>query len=152
MHVLSCRLVDAESQLCLHARIRHMFDELWGRQSKRTLPPSVWSIILRYEAAQPEGRTKLRSLFERWLSSADAAHRRCAVLWMSYMQFELKNGTAANAKRLFYRAINACPQARDIWLSCADDGLVAMFPKDEIEGLVEVMNEKELRVHVELSS
>jgi len=64
-----------------------------------------------------------------------------------YINWELSRRDHLNAKRIFFRAIHACPQAKTVWM----DGLQFLYQsqsvtKRELIELVDVIQEKELRV------
>lgn len=128
--------------------VYRVHDFVWKQwSSNRTrVPCSVWSSILTFEASQPDHEQRLRSTYERFVLRPEI--RRNPAIWRSYLDFELVHGSVVKAKRLFYRAINACPHAKALWLVCAQPPMLSVFSRSEVDGLVEVMTEKELRLHV----
>jgi hypothetical protein len=58
---------------------------------------------------------------------------------------------ALGAKRVFFRAIRACGEAKSLWLAAFTvPALRGLMSKAELAELNELMIEKELRIHVDL--
>ena len=58
---------------------------------------------------------------------------------------------ALAAKRVFFRAIRACSEAKSLWVAAfAHPVLRSLMSKAVLTELSELMVEKELRIHVEL--
>ena len=58
---------------------------------------------------------------------------------------------ALAAKRVFFRAIRACSEAKSLWVAAfAHPVLRGLMSKAELTELSELMVEKELRIHVEI--
>lgn len=84
--------------------------------------------------------------------------RSNVTIWKLYILFELEKASDLNrAKAVFYRAIRACPWSKDLILLAferlyerapgAGDGLQAQ----ELRQLYHLLNEKQMRVHVDLA-
>lgn len=54
----------------------------------------------------------LQALFERALSAKQT--QQCALLWRAYIGYELQRGRPEAARRVFLRAIHACPWCK-VW-------------------------------------
>lgn len=111
----------------------------------------------------------IREVFERALGerSSEMEFPKCfgyesarsnVTIWKLYILFELEKASDLNrAKAVFYRAIRACPWSKDLILLAferlyertpgARDGLQAQ----ELRQLYQLLIEKQMRVHVDLS-
>ena len=89
----------------------------------------------------------IRSAFERAVDSESAAH--CAALWKLYFLFEHSKVNIARAKAVFWRGLRACPWVKELYL-LAFEYLRDALEDGELRGIHELMEEKGLRVHVEL--
>jgi hypothetical protein len=76
------------------------------------------------------------------------------TLWKIYILFELDRGYDIKAaKNIFYRAIRACPWSKELVmlaferLAGEEDGL----DFDDLRGLYNLLDEKQLRVHVDIA-
>ena len=63
--------------------------------------------------------------------------------------FEYSRGEFDKAKGVFYRAIQACPWVKGLYM-LAFEQLGDAIGAEELRGVYETMVEKELRVHVSL--
>ena len=90
----------------------------------------------------------IRSAFERAVESNAAKHS--PALWMWYFDFELSRSEGSKAKAIFYRAIRACPWAKELYLLPAE-GLADIMDDRELQGCYQSMVDKELRVHAPLA-
>ena len=133
----------------LLSRVRNLLWNQWMSRASKVPPCTVWCAILHFETSQANYQHRLRNAYEHFILKPEI--RRSPTIWQSYLNFEIAHGTVAKAKRIFYRAINACPQAKDVWLSCARPPLLSLFSRTEVDGLLEVMTEKELRLHADLN-
>jgi hypothetical protein len=77
------------------------------------------------------------------------------TLWKLYILFELDQGQDIKAaKAVFYRAIRACPWSKELVmlaferLASEDDGLGF----DELRVLYNLLDEKQLRIHVDIAN
>jgi len=78
-----------------------------------------------------------------------AAAGATPLVWRVYQAYELAGGRPDAAKRVFFRAVNACPWSKALWL----DGLRALhgvLPPGEMGELLEVMTEKGLRLRTDI--
>ncbi|CRG90867.1 E3 ubiquitin-protein ligase RNF213 [Talaromyces islandicus] len=76
-------------------------------------------------------------------------------LWKLYIYFELyRANNPAAAKRVYYRALRACPWSKDILMLAFNDGLWNGKGFDdwwELKRVYNVLVDKELRLHVEIN-
>jgi hypothetical protein len=91
----------------------------------------------------------VRAAFEAALDSE--ACRGSVELWARYVRFCLeRRELRGRAKDVFYRAVGACPWAREVYLLGFGGVLRAELGAAELRGVVNTMGEKGLRVHVDL--
>lgn len=90
-----------------------------------------------------------RAAFERALSSDVCAHH--VGLWVAYVRFchARKELRARFAKPVFYRAVQACPWSKDVFME-AFGTLVREMDSAELKSVYSTMCEKGLRVHVDM--
>ncbi len=65
------------------------------------------------------------------------------------MRFETSQGNMEAAKRVFYRAIDKCPQAKVLWLDCVKL-FRDQFSVQELKELIDLMSEKEIMMRSKL--
>jgi hypothetical protein len=89
-----------------------------------------------------------RAVFERALQSSACRHH--LGLWISYIHFcRSKKELRANAKTVFYRAIQHCPWSKEVFME-AFITLVRDMDSAELRSVYNTLSEKGLRVHVEM--
>ncbi|XP_060576281.1 nuclear exosome regulator NRDE2-like isoform X2 [Ruditapes philippinarum] len=84
---------------------------------------------------------RARSWLEQSLLHSNLQH--CPLLWRLYFLIEKQVGDGNRLKGLFYRAIQQCPWNKSIYV----DG-VRMFGAEQLQEIVDLMTEKELRVQI----
>ena len=89
----------------------------------------------------------IRSTFERAVDSASGKHS--AALWKLYLLFEHSGGDMDRAKKVFYRAITACPWVKEMYM-LAFRYLKGAMEVEELKSVYRAMEEKGLRIHVSL--
>lgn len=125
-------------------KLRWTFDELCHKR------PSVvaWLFALAFEMGRGGSRHRIHGLFERAL--ANDSLRTSVLLWRSYIAYEIdiaQNPSAA--RRIFFRAIHACPWSKKLWL----DGFLKLnsaLSAKELSDLQEVMRDKELNLRTDI--
>ncbi|XP_066279089.1 nuclear exosome regulator NRDE2-like [Branchiostoma lanceolatum] len=85
---------------------------------------------------------RVRSLLERGCSSPVA--QGCVLMWRWFMAFEIQQGNPAQAKAVFYRALQNCPWAKLLYMDA-----LQWFP-DDLQDVLDIMVEKEIRVRAPL--
>ncbi|KAK4750974.1 hypothetical protein SAY87_004456 [Trapa incisa] len=112
--------------------------------------PSVilWLFALAFEMGKGNDSHRIHALFER--SLADGKLRSSVVLWRCYVAYEIDIARKpSSARRVFFRAIHACPWSKKLWL----DGFLKLHsvltPK-ELSDLQEVMRDKELNLRTDI--
>lgn len=89
----------------------------------------------------------IRGTFERAMASRTG--KSSAGLWKQYVIWEHGREELKRAKGVFWRAVRACPWAKEIYL-LAFSHLRGAMSDEELRGVYELMGERELRVHVSL--
>ncbi|XP_042501686.1 nuclear exosome regulator NRDE2 [Macadamia integrifolia] len=125
-------------------KLRWIFDDFCHKK------PSVivWLFALSFEMGRGGSRHRIHGLFERALSN-DMLHNS-VILWRLYIAYEMD--VASNpfaAKRIFFRAIHACPWSKKLWL----DGFLklnSILTAKELSDLQEVMRDKELHLRTDI--
>ncbi|XP_029453641.1 protein NRDE2 homolog isoform X2 [Rhinatrema bivittatum] len=151
--------VEVESKLHNASKARKFFDNM--RRSSTCLEPWLFAIqaeqarkklvetvqrqdIGAIHATIPEtGLTnRIKALFEHAVRSQQGAH--CPLLWRMYLHFMVSSGEKEGGKGLFYKALQSCPWAKVLYMDAID-----YFP-DQLQEILDLMVEKELRVRVPL--
>jgi hypothetical protein len=87
-------------------------------------------------------------LFERAL--AQDTQNNSVILWRCYIAYEIDIAdNPSAARRIYFRAINACPWSKKLWL----DGfgkLGSVLTAKEMSDLQEVMRDKELNIRTDI--
>lgn len=164
-------LTAAETRCSAWNRLRRELDTTAA--AAKSLPS--WLQALRVEAqSTPDGlgaasAHRVRALLERAAASCSSSSSAAAaytprgdgnggaagaagatpLVWRVYQAYELAAGRPDAAKRVFFRAVNACPWSKALWL----DGLRALhgvLPPREMGDLLEVMMEKGLRLRTDI--
>ncbi|KAL9263204.1 Nuclear exosome regulator NRDE2-like protein [Drosera capensis] len=112
--------------------------------------PSVIALLfaLSFELSKGGLQSRIHGLFERALA-VEQLHTS-VLLWRCYMAYEADVvGNLSAAKRIYFRAIHACPWSKKLWL----DGFLKLngilTPK-ELSDLQEVMRDKELNLRTDI--
>ncbi|CAI9113285.1 OLC1v1013858C1 [Oldenlandia corymbosa var. corymbosa] len=125
-------------------RMRWILDEYCGKT------PSVVACFfsLAYEMSKGSSQHRIRAVFERALES-DKFHDS-VVLWRWYIAYEINvTGDLFAARKVFFRAIHACPWSKILWL----DGFISLssvLTAKELSDLQEVMRDKELNLRTDI--
>lgn len=112
--------------------------------------PSVITLLfaLSFEWGKAGSDNRIHSLFERAL--ADDKLQKSVLLWRCYLAYEAEiAGNSSAARRVFFRAIHACPWSKRLWL----DGfqkLGSVLTLKELSDLQEVMRDKELNIRTDI--
>ncbi|XP_040083401.1 nuclear exosome regulator NRDE2 [Oryx dammah] len=85
---------------------------------------------------------RIRALFESAVRSDHGG--QCPLLWRMYLSFLVSLGNKERSKGVFYKALQNCPWAKALYMDA-----VEYFP-DEMQEVVDLMTEKELRVRLPL--
>ncbi|XP_061285677.1 nuclear exosome regulator NRDE2 isoform X2 [Bos javanicus] len=85
---------------------------------------------------------RIRALFESAVRSDHGS--QCPLLWRMYLNFLVSLGNKERSKGVFYKALQNCPWAKALYMDA-----IEYFP-DEMQEVVDLMTEKELRVRLPL--
>ncbi|KAK6180997.1 hypothetical protein SNE40_008946 [Patella caerulea] len=86
---------------------------------------------------------RIRSLFDKSLQHSCCKH--CPLIWRLYIAYEVKMGKLDRAKGLFYKSLQLCPSTKVLYTDA-----VGYFGDSILQEIVDLMTEKELRVHLPL--
>ncbi|KAK9115859.1 hypothetical protein Sjap_014806 [Stephania japonica] len=125
-------------------KLRLIFDEYCRKK------PSVISVLfaLSFELGKFGSHHRIHALIERALANEQL--QNSVLLWRCYMAYEII--VACNlpaAKRVFFRAIHACPWSKKLWL----DGFLklnSVLTAKELADLQDVMHDKELHLRTDI--
>lgn len=137
-------MVEAGSLFTAGHKIRQMFDEYIERK------PSVfaWLFALAFELGKSGTEHRVHRLFEKALSNDKL--QKSTLLWRFYLAYETEIAcNSSAAKRIFFRAIHACPWSKRLWL----DGfqkLSSILTAKELSDLQEVMRDKEIHLRTDI--
>ncbi|RVD87427.1 uncharacterized protein DFL_001662 [Arthrobotrys flagrans] len=107
---------------------------------------SIWA-EMQMSAGNNVNVSGVRNLFER---AVECERTKSSIqIWILYLQFEVRQSQPGRAKDVFFRAIRACPWSKDIVLS-GFKLLQSILDFGEMRKVYGVMQEKELRVHVDI--
>ncbi|KAG6498104.1 hypothetical protein ZIOFF_046013 [Zingiber officinale] len=126
------------------SKVRRIFDECCQRY------PSVIMCLfaLAFEIGAAGSYHRIHSLFERALSNEKL--QKSVLLWRCYLEYEANIAhNLSAARRIFFRAIHACPWSKRLWL----DGfqkLSNVLSAKELSDLQEVMRDKELNLRTDI--
>lgn len=108
----------------------------------------VWLVSLAFELSKGGTKHRVRALLERGLENEKL--RNSVILWRCYIAYECDvvcNPSAA--RRVYFRAIHACPWSKRLWL----DGflkLSSVLSPKELSDLQEVMRDKEINLRTDI--
>jgi hypothetical protein len=119
-------------------RSRFMDHMLTVAPSPITFLFAVYAELLR---GGHESHNRIRSLFEKSLENQVC--RSNVMLWRMYIRFEISISHFESAKKLFYRAIDKCPQSKVLWLDVIKL-FKDYFTMEDLKELIDLMNEKEI--------
>ncbi|XP_067680449.1 nuclear exosome regulator NRDE2-like [Haliotis asinina] len=148
---LQC-LVDLESRSHIVGRIRRYMDRaLVNPSSPLPLIHSVLVEVGRLTSLHEESHTvcnsgvmhRVRGLLER--GTRNSASQHCPLVWRLYCHVESKYGDRERARGILYQALQQCPWVKVLY----KDG-VCLFGQSQLQEMVDLMTEKELRVQIPL--
>ncbi|ODH45339.1 hypothetical protein ACO22_00063 [Paracoccidioides brasiliensis] len=118
---------------------------------RSTLISHLFSIYAELHRGVSAGSTvhSARAALESAVTSPSG--QSSASTWKLYLLFELALSQWGRAREVLYRAIRACPWAKElVLLAFRERGLREKMGQDELRKVWNVLVEKELRVHVDL--
>lgn len=112
--------------------------------------PSIIALLfaLSFEWSKAGSSNRIHGLFERAL--ADDKLKKSVLLWRCYLAYEAEIASNASAaRRVFFRAIHACPWSKRLWLD-GFEKLSSVLTMKELSDLQEVMQDKELHIRTDI--
>ncbi|KAF3611117.1 hypothetical protein DY000_02050226 [Brassica cretica] len=141
-------LYRALVDICNHRMTSHKLRMMFDDYSRKTPSVVVWLFALSYELSRGGSLHRIRGLFERAL--AQDTLNSSVILWRCYIAYEIDIAhNPSAARRIYFRAINACPWSKKLWL----DGfgkLSSVLSAKEMSDLQEVMRDKELNIRTDI--
>ncbi|KAH7067025.1 NRDE-2, necessary for RNA interference-domain-containing protein [Paraphoma chrysanthemicola] len=166
-----------EARFAIDDRVRGIMHQSDALQEPKSV--AGWAFALRYEMLKGEiaGSTShsLRALYKRAVDS-DSTGAHCPALWSSFLQFETaqwqsqrtkstdkrpgKDGkkrtweikldeARARVKETFYQGLRSLPWCKEFVMLAFTDAM-EVFTEEELWKIYRVMQEKEMRVYIEL--
>ncbi|KAK1309057.1 hypothetical protein QJS10_CPA09g00298 [Acorus calamus] len=137
-------MVEVGHRYTVLHKLRLIFDQYCQKK------PSVitWLFALSFELGKPDSQHRIHGLFERALSNDRL--QKSVILWRCYLAYEIH--VACNpsaARRVFFRAIHACPWSKRLWLDGFQQ-LNSILSAKELSDLQEVMRDKELHLRTDI--
>lgn len=124
--------------------LRRFFDDVLLRSPTTVL----WLFAISIELGRPGSGPRIHSLFEKALDSNNT--QQSVVLWRCYIAYELEvRGDLDAARRVYFRAIHACPWSKLLWL----DGfkkMSSLLSAKELSDFQDIMRDKELRIRTDV--
>jgi nuclear exosome regulator NRDE2 len=134
-----------ESRLRIDNRVRNILQSTVLVPEIDTLTSRLFTI--QYEIQRGTIHS-VRSAFEHALSSPSS--KPSSGLWRFYILYCLETQKLrTQAKDIWYRAIRACPWAKELYL-IGFEKMSDMLPFSELKSIWRIMGEKDLRIHVDL--
>ncbi|KAI2630450.1 DUF1740-domain-containing protein [Xylaria nigripes] len=134
-----------QERLTINDRVRSLLQDHVLTRTNESLTSHFFAIS--YELRTGNAHST-RAAFERAILSEVCAHN--VGLWVAYIRFcYSRRELRSKAKPVFYRAIQACPWSKDIFIE-AFGTLVREFDSAELKSVYATMCEKGLRVHIDM--
>ncbi|CAG8553183.1 26237_t:CDS:10, partial [Dentiscutata erythropus] len=131
----------------VRGRIPHGLNSILNEALQKKPSYILWTtaIYMELHHQQSYDINRVRTTFDKALMCPTT--RNSIALWILYINFEIKNGEMSKAKTIYYRAVRECPWSKDLYM-VAFKKLHAQFSPDELEELMNVFFEKEIRIRV----
>ncbi|RWA08011.1 hypothetical protein EKO27_g7089 [Xylaria grammica] len=134
-----------EERLSINDRVRSLLQGHVLTRANESLSSHVFAIS--YELRTGNAHST-RAAFERSLSSEVCMHH--VGLWVAYIRFcHSRRELRVKSKEVFYRAIQACPWSKDVFME-AFGTLAREMDSAELKSVYATMCEKRLRIHVDM--
>ncbi|GFN96583.1 protein nrde2 homolog [Plakobranchus ocellatus] len=152
---LHSAFIKLEERSHIAGRLRQYYSKMLRNSTTLAVPLyAAASELLRHSRIKMESTAaseshdlgimhRIRSVFEAALSHSISSH--CPLLWRLYLNFEFKYGARSKAKGILYRSLQNCPWAKSIF----KDG-IALFGDVELQEMIDLMTEEEIRVRMPL--
>ena len=140
-----------ETRLGLDDRVRTLLHDTILTQPHDS--PTSRAFAVRHERRSGNAHST-RAAFEHALDQDSEGSGRCqhnVGLWLSYIRY-CRDAPALRpkAKDVFYRALQRCPWAKDVFLEAFGPALLRALDSAELRSVYRALYDKGLRVHVEL--
>ncbi|KAJ4793811.1 Protein NRDE2-like protein [Rhynchospora pubera] len=137
-------MLSLSSCYSVSSKVRLILDKC----AQRNPSVVVWLFAISFEWGREGSHNRIQGLFEKAL--ADDKLQKSVLLWRCYLAYEAEvNRNPGAARRVFFRAIHACPWSKSLWL----DGfqkLSSILSLKELSDLQEVMRDKELHIRTDI--
>jgi hypothetical protein len=134
-----------EERLTVNDRVRSLLQDHVLTRANESLSSHMFAISHELRTGNAHST---RAAYERALSSDVCAHN--VGLWVSYVRFcYARKELRTKARAVFYRAIQACPWSKDVYME-AFDTLARDMDSAGLKSVYMTMCEKGLRVHVDM--
>ncbi|KAI0526614.1 DUF1740-domain-containing protein [Xylaria bambusicola] len=134
-----------ETRLSVSDRVRSLLQNSTLTRANESLSSHVFAISHELRTGNAHSA---RAAFERALSADCCKHH--VGLWIAYVRFcHGRKELRAKAKAVFYRAIQACPWSKGVFME-AFGTLVREMDSAELKSVYATMCEKGLRIHVDM--
>ncbi|KAK7961203.1 hypothetical protein PG988_012417 [Apiospora saccharicola] len=135
-----------ETRLSIDDRVRTLLND--AVLTKAHDGPTSRAFAIRHEMRSGNAHST-RAAFEHCLEEDSCKHN--VGLWVSYIRYcratkELRPKT----KEVFYRALQRCPWAKDVFMEAFGSSLIRDLDSAELRSVYSTLYEKGLRVHVEM--
>jgi hypothetical protein len=138
-------LIDLEQETQISSRMRRYLDNTMAKVPSPIL--FLYSIYAELRKDSTSTPNRIRSLFEKALEYQMC--RSNVMIWRMYMRFETSQSNLQAAKRIFFRAVDKCPQAKVLWLDSVKL-FKDQFSVQELKELIDLMSEKEIMMRSKL--
>lgn len=137
-------MVEVSALYSVSHKVRRIFDEY----SKRKPSLVLCLVALSFELSKPDSQHRIHGLFEKALSNDRL--QKSVLLWRFYLAYEADVAhNPSAARRIFFRAIHACPWSKRLWLD-GFEKLSSILTASELSDLQEVMRDKELNLRTDI--
>ncbi|CAJ0914258.1 933_t:CDS:2 [Entrophospora sp. SA101] len=107
----------------------------------------TFAIFSELHSQHPYDVHRVRNLFDKALECPKT--KNSISLWALYINYEIKHEQYSKAKILYYNAIRECPWSKDLYM-IAFRKLRSQFSTEELDEVMNVMLEKEIRLRVSM--
>ncbi|KAJ7520618.1 hypothetical protein O6H91_19G013800 [Diphasiastrum complanatum] len=136
--------IRSVSQLASTNALRRFFDNALQKYPTTLL----YIFALSCELWRPGAGPRTHNLFERALESGNT--HQSVLIWRCYLAYELQvRHDPDAARRVFFRAIHACPWSKLLWLDGFQKMSKILTAKEQADFL-DIMRDKELRIRTDV--
>ncbi|KAF2085552.1 DUF1740-domain-containing protein, partial [Saccharata proteae CBS 121410] len=138
-----------EARFRIDDRVRAIVRDVVLRKEDQSVVGWLFSVYAEMKRGENLGGTRhaVRAAFERAVGSESCKHS--LALWRSYVLYMCSTGDYAAAKPVFFRGLLHVPFSK-AFVMLGFEGLRGVMTRRELEGLYTTMQEKELRLYIDL--